>query len=62
MAGGWLDGAGLSEEQWDQLEEDMANRFLGLVGHKEIVAMRPLLEDAEPEGGQSRWIREKPSE
>jgi hypothetical protein len=53
MAGGWLDGAGLSEDQWVQLEEEMAKGFLGLVGHKEIMAMRPLLEDEETAGGQS---------
>lgn len=44
MAGGWLDGADLSQEEWVQLQDEMTNRFLGLVGHKEITGMRPLLE------------------
>lgn len=47
MAGGWLDGTGLSEAQKDRLEEEMVNKFLGLVGHREVSVMRPLLEDAE---------------
>jgi nanoRNase/pAp phosphatase (c-di-AMP/oligoRNAs hydrolase) len=62
MAGGWLDGAGLSEEQWIQLEEDMVKGFLGLVGHKEITAMRPLLEEGETGGGPSTWVRQKQGE
>jgi nanoRNase/pAp phosphatase (c-di-AMP/oligoRNAs hydrolase) len=44
LAGGWMDGTGLSEEQRAQLEEEVSNRFLSLVGHKEVAAMRPLLD------------------
>lgn len=47
MAGGWLDGTNLSQDQWIQLEEEMADRFLGLVGHKEITGVRPLLDEEE---------------
>jgi hypothetical protein len=50
LAGGWMDGADLSEEEREQLELNLAERFLRLVGHKEAATMRPLLEDVEFEG------------
>jgi len=50
LAGGWLDGADLSEKEREQLELTLAVRFLRLVGHKEAATMRPLLEDEEVDG------------
>jgi nanoRNase/pAp phosphatase (c-di-AMP/oligoRNAs hydrolase) len=47
MAGGWLDSTGLSEAQKAKLEQEMVNKFLNLLGHREISVMRPLLEGQE---------------
>lgn len=44
MAGGWLDGANLGEDERTQLEDEMIGRFMSLVGHKEATAMRPLVD------------------
>jgi nanoRNase/pAp phosphatase (c-di-AMP/oligoRNAs hydrolase) len=44
LAGGWMEGSGWDQEEKSKLEEELAARFLRLVGHKEAAAMRPLIE------------------
>ncbi len=45
MAGGWMDAAHLDQAGWSQLEEELTEKFLNLLGHKDVAAMRPLLEE-----------------
>jgi nanoRNase/pAp phosphatase (c-di-AMP/oligoRNAs hydrolase) len=48
LAGGWVDGSDLGEDQREQLEEEMMERFLRLTGHREAATLRPLI-DIDPE-------------
>jgi nanoRNase/pAp phosphatase (c-di-AMP/oligoRNAs hydrolase) len=48
LAGGWMDGTGLDEQEREQLEGEIMERFLRLTGHREAASLRPLI-DIEPE-------------
>jgi len=53
LAGGWVDGSGMDEGQRQQLEEEMAEKFLRLTGHREAATLRPLI-DIVPEDNQRK--------